>query len=327
MNEQLTKNVVEAAERIQGLVDETQKVIIGQDRLIRNLLVALFARGHIIVEWVPGLAKTLAIETLGKTLGVDVSRIQFTPDLLPSDLIGTQIRNPSDASFSTQKWPVFSHMILADEINRAPAKVQSALLEAMSERQVTIGQTSYALEAPFVVMATQNPVENDGTYDLPEAQLDRFLLKTNLGYPSPEEELQIMKRFAGEETPEEVQEIMHREQVLAYQELTDQIHISESIFEYVRNIVVATRFPGQIWLPDLEAYIQFGASPRASLALIKAAKVIALMHARTFVIPEDIQEIAEDVLKHRLVLHFDSEIDGITIESLIQQILKAVSVV
>ncbi len=317
------KDVIKASDDLKMLLQETQKVIVGQDRLMKNLIIALLAKGHIILEWVPGLAKTLAIETLGKTLGIDVARIQFTPDVLPSDIIGTQIWNQWVSRFETQKWPIFTHLLLADEINRAPAKVQSALLEAMSERQVTIWETSYDLDAPFVVMATQNPIEQDWTYDLPEAQLDRFLLKTKLWYPTEKEEIEIMKRFWwGEIT--QVKEVITHERILQIQQIVEKIHISDSIYEYVKNIITATRSEKGWWLTK---YLKFWASPRASIAMITCSKVVALMHGRTFVIPEDIQEIVEDVLQHRLILTFEAYSENILIQDIIKEIIQNISVV
>lgn len=319
MKEANQQDITSASQQIAWLILETKKVLIGQDRLMRNLVIALLARGHIILEWVPGLAKTLAIETLGKALGIQTARVQFTPDLLPSDLVGSQIWNQAKGEFVTVKGPIFTHLLLADEINRSPAKVQSALLEAMAERQVTIADESFALEAPFVVMATQNPVEQDGTYDLPEAQLDRFLLKTSLSYPSEDEEIQIMKRFTEASQTQDIQEVIPHTQIIWLQWLADQIHVSDTIYEYIRNIVVATRNHNS-------GYIQFGASPRASLALVQSTKAFALMQGRTFVIPEDVQELAEDVLQHRLVLSFDALANNIDSKQLIWDILTSIPV-
>ncbi len=317
------KRIDTASIDIQKVMNETKKVIIGQDRLMRNLLIALLGKGHIILEGVPGLAKTLAIETLAKAVGLDFSRVQFTPDLLPSDLSGSQIWDPSKQQFTTHKWPIFAHLVLADEINRAPAKVQSALLEAMAERQITIGDTTYPLEEPFVVMATQNPVENDGTYDLPEAQLDRFLLKTTITYPTPEEEIQIMKRFSSGQGVENIDEVLSQKRIGELQTLIQEIHVSESMYEYVWGLVWTTRdVDHKMW-----KYIRYGASPRASLALITCAKVIALMHDRSFIIPEDIQEIAEDVLQHRIILSFEAMGDGVSVQEVIQEIVSSVKVV
>lgn len=326
MNEEIQTQVTESSQLIQSLIAETQKVIIGQDRLMRNLVIALLARWHIILEWVPWLAKTLSIQTLGQVIWVDFSRVQFTPDLLPSDLIGVQIWNQKSNEFVTKQWPIFAHLVLADEINRAPAKVQSALLEAMAERQVTIWDESYQLDPPFVVMATMNPVEQEGTYSLPEAQLDRFLLKTVISYPSESEEIQIMKRFAATDSVAEITEILPHEHILDIQKLVDQIHVSDNIYNYVKDIVVATRKPKEKWFDSLADYIQYGASPRASLALITCAKVMALIYGRTFVIPEDIQEIIEDVLQHRLILSFDAIADGVSVQQIIAEVVKSVSV-
>ncbi len=327
MNQEIQTQVTQASQQLQALMYETKKVIIGQDRLMRNLVIALLARGHIILEWVPWLAKTLAISTLAQTIGVDFARVQFTPDLLPSDLIGTQIWDQKTANFVTKTGPIFAHLVLADEINRAPAKVQSALLEAMAERQVTIGDESYQLDPPFVVMATQNPVEQEGTYSLPEAQLDRFLLKTVISYPTEDEEVEIMKRFGGDVMQEQISQIVPHQDILAIQSLVDQIHVSDSIYDYVKNIIVATRNPKEKWFERLASYIQYGASPRASLALITASKVMALIHGRTFVIPEDIQEIVEDVLQHRLILSFDATADGVSVQEIIAEIVQGISVV
>lgn len=324
---ELQHNITYISTKIQDLIEEVQKVVIGQDVLIRNMVIALFARGHIILEGVPGLAKTLSIETLAKTLGVDFSRLQFTPDLLPSDLIGSQIRHQQQHQFMTKKWPIFAHFVLADEINRAPAKVQSALLECMAERQVTIGDTRYELEPPFVVMATQNPVEQEGTYSLPEAQLDRFLLKTVLTYPSEEEEIEIMKRFSESGTSGKVSEIIPHEEILQMQGVIDQVHVSPAMYTYIKDIVIATRDPKSKWCDRLAHYIQFGWSPRASLALVRASKVMAAIHGRTFIIPEDVQEIVYDVLRHRLILTFDALADGVDVETVIDEIVKTIPTV
>lgn len=323
----LQEHISHISEKIQLLIAEVQKVVIGQDTLIRNMVIALFARGHIILEWVPWLAKTLSIETLAKTLWVDFSRLQFTPDLLPSDLIWSQIWNQKTHEFMIKKWPIFAHFVLADEINRAPAKVQSALLEAMAERQITIWDQRFSLEEPFVVMATQNPVEQEGTYSLPEAQLDRFLLKTVLTYPTEEEEIEIMKRFSGSAPVQEVQEVIPHEDILKMQSTIDLVHVSEAMYAYVRDIISATRNPKKYGCEHLSWYIQFWWSPRASLSLIRAAKVMAAIHGRSFVIPEDVQEIVTDVLRHRLILTFDALADEMTSENIIEEIVKKVPTV
>jgi len=315
-----------ASQQIQAVIDEVQKLVIGQSRLVRNLMVALLSRGHILLEWVPGLAKTLSIETLSRAVWLSFSRIQFTPDLLPSDLIGTKVFDQAKVEFFTKKWPIFANLVLADEINRAPAKVQSALLEAMAERQVTIGEDRFKLDLPFVVMATQNPLEQEGTYSLPEAQLDRFLLKTVITYPNETEELQIMQQMTISELPKIVS-VMTKKEILELQKLSEQIHVAEAIYMYVKNIVFATRFPEQFELEEIKPYIAFGASPRASLALIQCAKVLALMSGRNYVIPEDIKEIAYDVLRHRILLSFEALAQDISSEQLITTILQTIPLV
>lgn len=324
--EQLQANVKEASEKLQAVIQEINKVVVGQHILVRNLLVALLAKGHILLEWVPGLAKTLSIETLAKTLHLTFSRIQFTPDLLPSDITGSVIFNQAAAEFFIKKWPLFAHLVLADEINRAPAKVQSALLEAMAEKHVTIGDARCYLEDPFVVMATQNPLEQEGTYALPEAQLDRFLLKTVITYPTEEEELQIMKQMTAATKPI-VKNIMDRETVLDLQVLATDIYVSEAIYVYVKNLVFATRFPQQYGLGERKEFIQFGVSPRASLSLLQCAKVLAMMQGRAYVLPEDIKEIAHDVLRHRILLTFEAMAQSVTTDTIIDALLKTVPVV
>lgn len=320
------KEITTATSTISAILSEVSKVVIGQEKLVRNLLIALIARGHILLEGVPGLAKTLAIETLAKTVWLDFNRLQFTPDLLPSDLIGTRIFNPQTNNFEVKKGPIFAHLILADEINRAPAKVQSALLEAMAEQQVTIGEQMFELDHPFTIMATQNPLEQEGTYSLPEAQLDRFLLKTVITYPSEEEELQIMKNMTDGTLPD-INAQANQKEILELQVIADQIHVAESIYEYVKNIVFATRSPDKIDDKQLASWIQFGVSPRASISLIQAAKVIALMNEREYVIPEDIKDIAHDVMRHRLILSFNALADGINANEVITRVLEKVAVV
>lgn len=323
----LPEETVQDAQRcIDDVMREVQKVVVGQSRLIRNLVIALLAKGHILLEWVPGLAKTMSIETLSKVLTLSFARLQFTPDLLPSDLIGTKVFDPTNVDFVTKKGPIFAHLILADEINRAPAKVQSALLEAMAERQVTIGDERFVLEQPFVVMATQNPLEQEGTYALPEAQLDRFLLKTVITYPSESEELQIMKQMTSADFPA-VSRVLQRQDILQLQELCTGVHVADAIYTYVKNIVFATRFPDRFGLAPLQSLIAFGASPRASLALIQTAKVLAVIKGRNYVIPEDIKEMAYDVMRHRILLSFEALAQEITTEEIIEQVLKAIPLV
>jgi len=320
------ENLLNASTMLHAIIEEVQKVVVGQDILLRNLVIALFAKGHIILEGVPGLAKTLSIETLAKTIGVDYARLQFTPDLLPSDLIGTKVYDPSKGKFNTKKGPIFANLVLADEINRAPAKVQSALLESMAEKQVTIGEERHKLPSPFVVMATQNPIEQEGTYSLPEAQLDRFLLKTVISYPSEEEELEIMKRMtSGHKVA--IKKITTAKKILETQEVINEVHVSDNIFEYVRNIIFATRYPDDRGLEEVSHYMEFWASPRASLALIQSAKVIACMHDRDFVIPEDIKEIAPDVLRHRIILSYEAIADDISTDDIIDTLLQTIEIV
>lgn len=272
------------------------------------------------------MAKTLSIETLSKAIGVSFSRIQFTPDLLPSDLLGTRVFDPAKVDFVTRKGPIFANLVLADEINRAPAKVQSALLEAMAERQVTIGEEKFLLDAPFVVMATQNPLEQEGTYLLPEAQLDRFLLKTVITYPTPEEEIQIMQQMSSADLPA-ITKMMSKKQILELQRVVEQIYVSDALYQYVKNIVFATRFPGQYGLGELVSYIEWGVSPRASLALIQCAKVLALIAGRAYVLPEDIKEIAHEVMRHRLVLSFEALAVDVQADAIITKILQTVPLV
>lgn len=305
-------------ELIARIHTEMQKKIVGQETLVRDLLITLFSGGHILLEGAPGLAKTLSVDTLSKIISADFQRIQFTPDLLPSDLIGAKIYNPDTKKFSVKKWPIFSNLVLADEINRAPSKVQSALLEAMAERQVTIGDTTYMLDAPFMVLATQNPIEQDGTYHLPEAQLDRFLLKTVIDYPSKEEEIQIMqKNTRGEEVT--IEAILHPKDIADIQKQATDIHVQDAIYEYVRDIVFYSREE-----EVTQKYLAYGASPRASIALIKTAKVLALMEGRDFVIPEDIKMMAYPVLRHRMLLSFEAMADGVSSDEIIDKILANV---
>ena len=322
----LEKNVQDASVQINSLIEEIQTVVVWQRLLIRNLVIALLAHGHILLEWVPGLAKTLSIETLAKTIWVAFGRVQFTPDLLPSDLVWSTIYDPKDTEFHVKQWPIFTNLLLADEINRAPAKVQSALLEAMAERQVTIGDQRFKLDEPFVVMATQNPLEQEGTYSLPEAQLDRFLLKTVITYPTQEEELQIMKTMWAWIIPK-VKKVWKKTDIKKLQWVVEEVFTSDSIYTYIKNIVFATRFPEEFGCNDVAEYIQFGVSPRASLALLQTSKVIACMEWRAFVLPEDVQAIAHDVLRHRLLLSFDALADWVTQDDIITTILSTIPVV
>jgi MoxR-like ATPase len=307
------------------LTAETSKVIVGQEAMIERLLIGLLTKGHILLEGMPGLAKTLAIKTLAQVIDAHFSRIQFTPDLLPADVIGTMIYNPAKSEFTVRKGPIFSNFVLADEINRAPAKVQSALLEAMQERQVTIGNETFHLEEPFLVLATQNPIEQEGTYPLPEAQVDRFLLKVKIGYPSKEEERQIVRRNLSGEQPN-VQKVISTANLLRARELMHGIYMDDKIEQYIIDIVFATRTPEEYGLQALTPLITYGASPRASIALAQAARAMAFLRRRGYVIPEDVRSICPDVLRHRIGLSYEAEAEGITQEDIILKILNKVEV-
>lgn len=299
--------------------------IVGQKHLVESLLVALLSNGHVLLEGVPGLAKTLAIKTLAQLIDAKYSRIQFTPDLLPADLIGTMIYSVKTESFQIKRGPLFANFILADEINRAPAKVQSALLEAMQERQVTIGETTFELKEPFFVMATQNPIEQEGTYPLPEAQVDRFLLKVIIGYPSKNEEQQIIRQnITGQR--QDVRAILRPEDILDAQRVVNQIYVDEKIERYIVDIVFATRFPGDYNLGELKSIISFGASPRASIGLARAARAYAFLHRRGYVVPEDVRAVCHDVLRHRIGLTYEAEANNITTDEIISEILDKIEV-
>ena len=299
--------------------------IVGQKHLVESLLVALLSNGHVLLEGVPGLAKTLAIKTLAQLIDAKYSRIQFTPDLLPADLIGTMIYSVKTESFQIKRGPLFANFILADEINRAPAKVQSALLEAMQERQVTIGETTFELKEPFFVMATQNPIEQEGTYPLPEAQVDRFLLKVIIGYPSKSEEQQIIRQnITGQR--QDVRAILRPEDILDAQRVVNQIYVDEKIERYIVDIVFATRFPGDYNLGELKSIISFGASPRASIGLARAARAYAFLHRRGYVVPEDVRAVCHDVLRHRIGLTYEAEANNITTDEIISEILDKIEV-
>ena len=301
---------------------EVKKVIVGQDRMLDRLLVGLLTRGHILLEGVPGLAKTLCIKTLATAIDTGFSRIQFTPDLLPADLLGTRVYNQATGEFTTKKGPIFTNLLLADEINRAPAKVQSALLEVMQERQATIGPDTFKLAEPFLVMATQNPIESEGTYRLPEAQVDRFMLKVKIGYPTRDEELSIIDRMTtGAEAV--VGKVADVGEIFACRELVDSVYADEKVKRYIVDIVFATREPAKYGL-DIKDLIEFGASPRASIYLTQAAKAEAMMNGRGFVIPDDVKEMAPDVLRHRLTLTYEAEADDITTDEVIGRVLSKV---
>jgi len=304
---------------------ETSKVIVGQHIMLERLLIGLLTRGHILLEGMPGLAKTLAIKTLAQAVDAKFSRIQFTPDLLPADLIGTMIYNPARSEFTVRKGPIFANFVLADEINRAPAKVQSALLEAMQERQVTIGHETFPLEEPFLVLATQNPIDQEGTYALPEAQIDRFLLKVKIGYPSQEEERDIVRRNLSGIEPK-VQRVVSPTALLRAREVLHEIYVDEKIEQYIIDIVFATRQPAQYGLKALVPLISYGASPRASIALAQAARALAFLRRRGYVVPEDVRAICPDVLRHRIGLTYEAEAENVRPEEVVEQVLNAVQV-
>jgi len=297
--------------KIQSVISEVNNVVVGQEYMIKRLLMGLFTQGHILLEGVPGLAKTLTVNTLSSVLKLNFKRIQFTPDLLPSDVIGTMIYNQKKSSFEVKKGPVFSNIILADEINRSPAKVQSALLESMQEKQVTIGDDTYKLDLPFLVLATQNPIDQEGTYPLPEAQRDRFMMKLNVDYPSKEEELKIMQRMADLNFNKKTKTILNKKDITTIQNEINKVSISESIEKYIIEIVNATRKPSSVNLNELDEFISFGASPRASINLSLASKANAFLSNRDYVMPDDIKEIAQDVLNHRIILNYEAEAEGI----------------
>ncbi len=310
---------------MQTITAEVSKAIVGQQYLIHRMLVGLLANGHILIEGVPGLAKTFAVKSLSSAIRTRFQRIQFTPDLLPSDIVGTMIYNQKTGEFVTSKGPVFANLILADEINRTPPKVQSALLEAMQERQVTIGEQTFKLDDPFLVLATQNPIEQEGTYPLPEAQLDRFLLKIRISYPTREEEREIVDRIAVAGAPA-ITPVVSPADIVRARELTRQIYIDRKLKDYILDIVFATREPEKAGLPELKPLIRFGASPRASINLTTAARAMAFLRRRGFVIPEDVKELAADVLRHRIILSYEAEAEEMTTDDVIQKILASVEV-
>lgn len=316
----------EHQEKIKQIYTEVNKVVVGQEYMINRLMVGLFTQGHILLEGVPGLAKTLTVNTLANVLHLDFKRIQFTPDLLPADLLGTMIYNQKASNFEVKKGPIFANLILADEVNRSPAKVQSALLESMQERQVTIGETTFQLDRPFLVLATQNPVDQEGTYPLPEAQVDRFMMKVHVNYPSKEDELEIMRRMSNMTFDGKVDTILTKEDIFAIRNEINSVNLSESLEKYIIELVFATRDPEAYGMKEEAHYIQFGASPRASINLNLAAKAIAFLEGRDFVLPEDIKEIAPDVLNHRIILNYEAEADGITTHDIIDTILNKVNI-
>jgi MoxR-like ATPase len=309
---------------MERLLYEVKKIIVGQDHLLERMVVALLARGHLLVEGVPGLAKTMAVKTLAQAIGGDFKRIQFTPDLVPADLVGTRIYNQKTGDFTTSLGPVFTNLLLADEINRAPAKVQSALLEVMQERQVTIGHDTHPVPHPFLVLATQNPIETEGTYALPEAQVDRFMLKVLIGYPSTTEEFVIVERMTGRIA--QVQQVLSTDDLVAQQAEADRVYVDPALYEYAVRLATATRAPQAYGMPDLQRYITYGASPRASINLILTARALAYVRGREYVLPQDVLDMAHDVMRHRLVLSFEALSDDVSSDTILSSILDRVPV-
>lgn len=322
---ELNEQVQRESAFINRLLDEIRKVMVGQDELVERVLIGMLADGHILLEGVPGLAKTLLVKTVSQAIDADFSRLQFTPDLLPADLVGTQIYNPRTAEFTVHRGPIFANLVLADEVNRAPAKVQSALLEAMQERQVTIGDTTYKLERLFLVLATQNPIEQEGTYPLPEAQIDRFMLKALVDYPVRDEERVIMDRMTGGELPQ-VAPVISTGEMLGARRTVRSVYVDDRVKEYILDLVMATRRPGENGLSELDGLIAYGASPRASIALVIAARARAFLQGRGYVSPEDIKRIAPDVLRHRVIPTYEAEAEEITSTDIVMNILDRVEV-
>jgi MoxR-like ATPase len=312
----------QAAALLQRTVAEVKKVIVGQEHMVERIVVALLAKGHCLLEGVPGIAKTLAVDTLAKVVGGSFARLQFTPDLVPSDIVGTRIYHPSTEQFDVELGPVFVNFVLADEINRAPAKVQSALLEVMAERQVSIAGRTFPLPKPFVVIATQNPIESEGVYPLPEAQRDRFLMKVNVAYPGAHDELQILQRMSVD--PPEAAPVLDPEQLMTLQRAAEEVTVHELVADYIVRLVMATRDPGQYRLADLREAIDIGASPRATLGLVSSARALALLRGRDYVLPEDVRHVAREVMSHRIVLSFDALADGVDTMEIVDQLLAAV---
>ena len=336
MNETSTENKPPAPEQqekikseaawVSLLRQEIGKVIVGQKYLVDRLIVGLLANGHVLLEGVPGLAKTLAVKTLADCMRADFKRIQFTPDLLPADVVGTLIYSPNQGEFTTKKGPIFANLLLADEINRAPAKVQSALLEGMQERQVTIGDQTYPLPTPFLVLATENPIDQEGTYPLPEAQMDRFMLKLVVDYPDREEELKILDSNANVSVKRQVSPVVDADTIFRSRDMVDQIYLDNKLKGYLVDLVLATRKPGQYGASELDAFIRFGASPRATISLALASKAVAFMNGRSFVTPQDIKDVAPDVLRHRIIVSYEAEAEDVSSEDIIGKLLETVPV-
>ena len=323
--EQITQKIEREFPVVAAVSEEVSKVLVGQRNMTEKLLIGLLSDGHILVEGVPGLAKTTAIKTLAEVMQAEFSRIQFTPDLLPADLIGTQIYSPKEGNFHVKKGPLFAHIVLADEINRAPAKVQSALLESMQEKQVTIGDETFKLPETFLVMATQNPVEQEGTYPLPEAQVDRFMLKVIVDYPSKDEEISIMKRMESFHQPS-IAKVLTPEKILELRQLVSQVFVDDKLYDYVANLVFATRSPELFGLKDMKHLIEYGGSPRASINLIKAAKAQAFLNGRGYVTPQDIKTIGPDVLRHRILISYEAEAQDLNSTDIIQKVFDKIDV-
>jgi len=324
--DEINKSIESEYSFINIIKESIHKIIIGQDDLIEKLLLAILTDGHVFLEGVPGLAKTLTIKSLAQIIDTKFQRLQFTPDLLPADIIGTLIFNPKNSTFEIKKGPLFANIILADEINRSPAKVQSALLESMQERQITIGDSTFQLDNPFLVMATQNPIEQEGTYPLPEAQIDRFMFKINVGYPTKDEELKILNTMDKIDSDIKLKPVVKTQQILSARKLIDQIHISDNIREYIVSLVFSTREPENYGLKDIKTFITYGASPRATIFLARAAKSNAFLNKRGFVIPEDIRTVGESILRHRIILSYEAEAEEITTDNIIQRIYESVPI-
>ncbi len=323
--QEINKKVKDTSAVLNDLTREIGRVIVGQHYLVERLLIALLANGHILIEGLPGLAKTLSVRTLARAVGVKFQRIQFTPDLLPADLVGTLVYNPKEGIFTTKRGPIFANIILADEINRAPSKVQSALLEAMQERQVTIGENTFVLDNPFLVLATQNPIEHEGTYPLPEAQVDRFMFKLIVTYPNKKEEKEILERMCvGKEI--EVKPVLHPPQILEIRNLMNQIYVDEKVKDYILDLVFATREPAQYKLESIKPLIAYGASPRASIMLTVAAKAIAFIRGRGYVTPDDVKQIGMDVLRHRVLTTYEAEAEDVNSEMIVKKIFDQIEV-
>jgi len=318
---QVSERVQQEGDFVRRILDAVETVIVGQRPLIERILVALLADGHILIEGVPGLAKTTLVKTLASLIDARFQRIQFTPDLLPADLVGTLVYNPRDGEFTTRKGPIFTNILLADEINRAPAKVHSALLEAMEERQVTIGENSFPLSKPFLVMATQNPIEQEGTYPLPEAQMDRFMMKISITYPTRNEEGEIMRRASGTGRFPELKPIIHPADIVRTRSLVEEIYLDHKIEKYILDLVFATREPANYGFADLKRFIDYGASPRASIYLASASRALAFLRGRGYVVPQDIKDIAPDILRHRIITSYEADAEGVSVDGIIARLL------